>query len=138
VVGSCPACNAPIPEDARFCPASGKPVALPAAAGEVRKTVTVVFCDLAGSTEIGERLDAEVLTRVLARYFAEMRVVIEQHGGTVEKYIGDAVMAVFGTPVTHEDDFRPQWLLLFRASAGPPMPRPTHSVLRPCSLVLHS
>ncbi|MGH3034272.1 MAG: AAA family ATPase [Gaiellaceae bacterium] len=70
----------------------------------MRKTVTVVFCDLAGSTEIGERLDAEVLTRVLARYFAEMRVVIEQHGGTVEKYIGDAVMAVFGTPVTHEDD----------------------------------
>jgi class 3 adenylate cyclase len=70
----------------------------------VRKTVTVLFCDLAGSTEIGERLDPEVLTRVLARYFAEMQVVIEQHGGTVEKYIGDAVMAVFGTPVTHEDD----------------------------------
>jgi class 3 adenylate cyclase/tetratricopeptide (TPR) repeat protein len=103
-VAACPACLAPTPEDARFCPACGIALGQPATADEVRKTVTVVFCDLAGSTEIGERLDAEVLTRVLARYFAEMRVVIEQHGGTVEKYIGDAVMAVFGAPVTHEDD----------------------------------
>ena len=67
-------------------------------ATEVRKTVTVVFCDVTGSTSLGERLDPESLRRVMSRYFEEMKVVIERHGGTVEKFIGDAVMAVFGIP----------------------------------------
>ena len=71
---------------------------------EVRKTVTVVFCDVTGSTGLGEAHDPELMRRVLARYFDEMRVPLEHHGGTVEKFIGDAVMAVFGTPVMHEDD----------------------------------
>ena len=71
---------------------------------EVRKTVTVVFCDVTGSTSLGETRDPELMRRVLARYFDEMRVPLEHHGGTVEKFIGDAVMAVFGTPVMHEDD----------------------------------
>jgi class 3 adenylate cyclase/tetratricopeptide (TPR) repeat protein len=71
---------------------------------EVRKTVTVVFTDVAGSTALGEQLDPESLRRVLSRYFEEMRAVVERHGGTVEKFIGDAVMAVFGIPVLHEDD----------------------------------
>jgi class 3 adenylate cyclase/tetratricopeptide (TPR) repeat protein len=69
-----------------------------------RKTVSVLFCDAVGSTEIAERLDPETLQHVMQRYFDEMRTVIERHGGTVEKYIGDAVMAVFGVPVLHEDD----------------------------------
>jgi class 3 adenylate cyclase/tetratricopeptide (TPR) repeat protein len=71
---------------------------------QVRKTVTIVFADLAGSTAVGERLDPEALRDVQTRYFAAMRQPLERHGGTVEKYIGDAVMAVFGIPVLHEDD----------------------------------
>jgi class 3 adenylate cyclase len=71
---------------------------------EARKTVTVVFADVSGSTELGERLDAEALRRVMERHFAVMRQALERHGGTVEKFIGDAVMAVFGIPAAHEDD----------------------------------
>jgi class 3 adenylate cyclase/tetratricopeptide (TPR) repeat protein len=71
---------------------------------ESRKTVTVVFSDVSGSTALGERLDAEALRHVMARYFEETRAVLERHGGTVEKFIGDAVMAVFGIPTVHEDD----------------------------------
>jgi class 3 adenylate cyclase/tetratricopeptide (TPR) repeat protein len=75
-----------------------------AASHEVRKTVTVVFADVAGSTGLGERLDAESVRRIMIRYFEEMRAVVERHDGTVEKFIGDAVMAVFGVPRVHEDD----------------------------------
>ena len=73
-------------------------------APEVRKTVTVVFTDVTGWTSLGEGLDPESLRRVMSRYFDEMRQVIERHGGRVEKFIGDAVMAVFGVPVVREDD----------------------------------
>jgi class 3 adenylate cyclase/tetratricopeptide (TPR) repeat protein len=73
-------------------------------AQEVRRTVSIVFSDLKGSTSLGERLDSESLREVLNVYFNEMRAVLERHGGTVEKYIGDAVMAVFGLPKLHEDD----------------------------------
>ena len=69
-----------------------------------RKTVTVVFCDVTGSTALGEASDPEALRAVLARYFASMKSIVESHGGTVEKFIGDAVMAVFGVPRVHEDD----------------------------------
>jgi class 3 adenylate cyclase/tetratricopeptide (TPR) repeat protein len=72
--------------------------------GEVRKVVTVVFADVTGSTALGGRLDPEPLRRVMGRYFDEMSAVIERHGGSVEKFIGDAVMAVFGIPRLHEDD----------------------------------
>ena len=71
---------------------------------EVRKTVTVLFCDLAGSTALGEVLDPERLRALLARYFERMKAIVERHGGSVEKFIGDAIMAVFGVPVVHEDD----------------------------------
>jgi len=64
----------------------------------------VLFCDLTGSTELGERLDPEALRSLLARYFERMKSIVERHGGSVEKFIGDAVMAVFGVPVVHEDD----------------------------------
>jgi class 3 adenylate cyclase/tetratricopeptide (TPR) repeat protein len=72
--------------------------------GEARKTVTVVFCDVTGSTALGEQLDPESLRSVIQQYFVEMRAVVERHGGIVEKFIGDAVMAVFGVPRVHEDD----------------------------------
>jgi len=71
---------------------------------ETRKTVTVLFCDVTGSTTLGERQDPEQIRRVLSRYFEVARDVLVSHGGTVEKFMGDAVMAVFGVPVLHEDD----------------------------------
>jgi class 3 adenylate cyclase len=73
-------------------------------AGEARKTVTVVFTDVTGSTNLGEQLDPEALRGVMVRYFETAETVLEKHGGTVEKFIGDAVMAVFGIPTMHEDD----------------------------------
>ncbi len=73
-------------------------------ARETRKLVTIVFSDLVESTNLADALDTEVLREVLARYFEEMRLVLDAHGGTVEKYIGDAIMAVFGLPAIHEDD----------------------------------
>jgi class 3 adenylate cyclase len=63
-----------------------------------------LFCDVSGSTQLGERLDPEALRELLARYFERMRAIVERHGGSVEKFIGDAVMAVFGVPTVHEDD----------------------------------
>ena len=74
----------------------------------------MLFCDVTGSTAMGERLDPESLRQIMRRYFDAARTVIEQHGGTVEKFIGDAVMAVFGVPVLHEDDA----LRAVRAAAG--------------------
>ena len=84
--------------------ACGAPRAEPAPAREQRKTLTILFCDVAGSTALGEQLDPEALRRVMRRYFDEMTAVVERHGGTVEKFIGDAVMAVFGIPLVREDD----------------------------------
>ena len=100
----CPSCGVENPDEARFCMACASPLAEPAPSHEVRKSVTVVFCDVTGSTALGELLDPEALRRVMARYFDTMKVAIERHGGTVEKFIGDAVMAVFGIPQVHEDD----------------------------------
>jgi class 3 adenylate cyclase len=101
---TCSNCGRESPDDFAFCPACASPLTQAASAREVRKTVTVVFCDVTGSTALGERLDPEALRRVMSRYFEEMKVAIERHVGTVEKFIGDAVMAVFGIPVLHEDD----------------------------------
>src|SRR5690349_9295130 len=69
-----------------------------------RKVVTVLFCDVVGSTALGEATDPEALQGLLAAYFERMKAVVEHHGGSVEKFIGDAVMAVFGVPAAHEDD----------------------------------
>ena len=71
---------------------------------EQRKVVSVLFCDLVGSTALGESTDPEALRARMRRYFEDLRAIIERHGGTVEKFVGDAVMAVFGIPVSHEDD----------------------------------
>jgi class 3 adenylate cyclase/tetratricopeptide (TPR) repeat protein len=100
----CPNCGEENPDRFRLCGFCGSPLAPPAPAQEVRKTVTIVFSDLKGSTAMGEKLDSEAVREVMSRYFDEMRGVLEQHGGMVEKYIGDAIMAVFGLPHVHEDD----------------------------------
>jgi class 3 adenylate cyclase/tetratricopeptide (TPR) repeat protein len=100
-MATCPQCGQENPDGFRFCGSCGAPLG---EQREVRKTVTVVFCDVTGSTSLGEQLDPESLRRVMSRYFDEMRKVVERHEGTVEKFIGDAVMAVFGIPVVHEDD----------------------------------
>jgi class 3 adenylate cyclase/tetratricopeptide (TPR) repeat protein len=84
--------------------ACGTTLAAEPAAQDVRKTVTVLFSDVVGSTPLGERLDPETLRRLMSRYFDRMKGVVERHGGVVEKFIGDAVMAVFGIPAVHEDD----------------------------------
>ncbi len=76
----------------------------PDQAREVRKTVTILFCDLVGSTALGERTDPELLRELMSSYHATLRVILERHGGTVEKFVGDAAMAVFGIPTVHEDD----------------------------------
>jgi class 3 adenylate cyclase/tetratricopeptide (TPR) repeat protein len=100
---NCQACGAANPEQAKFCLECGAPLAAQPSR-EVRKTVTVVFCDVTGSTALGASTDPEAVRALLARYFDRMRGIIEAHGGAVEKFIGDAVMAVFGVPVVHEDD----------------------------------
>jgi class 3 adenylate cyclase/tetratricopeptide (TPR) repeat protein len=100
---ACSACGASNAADARFCSACG--VALAADPGTLtRKTVTILYSDLAGFTALSERLDPESMHEVMARYFIAMRAAIDRHGGRVEKYIGDAIMAVFGVPHLHEDD----------------------------------
>jgi class 3 adenylate cyclase/tetratricopeptide (TPR) repeat protein len=100
----CPSCGEENSDRARFCQNCATPLTETERTSEVRKVVTVVFADVTGSTALGERLDPEALRRVMGRYFDEMAAVIERHGGTVEKFIGDAVMAVFGIPQLHEDD----------------------------------
>jgi class 3 adenylate cyclase/tetratricopeptide (TPR) repeat protein len=101
----CASCGHANSEAAKFCEECGFSLAaVPAGAKEQRKTVTVLFCDLTGSTALGETLDPERLRALLARYFERMNAIVERHGGSVEKFIGDAVMAVFGVPVLHEDD----------------------------------
>jgi class 3 adenylate cyclase len=85
-----------------YCPFCAAP--LVGADHEQRKTVTALFCDVSASTALGETTDPEALRALLARYFERMRGIVETHGGAVEKFIGDAVMAVFGVPEAHEDD----------------------------------
>ena len=100
----CPTCGEVNPVDARLCGMCGAALLADEAAGEVHREVTLVTSDLKGSTALGERLDPEALREVLNRYFDVMRAVFESHGGTIEKIIGDAIVAVFGLPFRHEDD----------------------------------
>jgi class 3 adenylate cyclase/tetratricopeptide (TPR) repeat protein len=99
----CPSCGQENPEGFRFCGACAASLeATPAR--EERKVITALFCDLVGSTAQGERLDPEDLQALLSRYHASVRVELERFGGTVEKFIGDAVVALFGAPLAREDD----------------------------------
>ena len=103
----CPACSEENPDRARFCLGCGSPLAAappPAPPAEERKLVSAVFVDLVGFTARSEQLDPEDVHAVQAPYHARLRAELERHGGTVEKFIGDAVMALFGAPDTHEDD----------------------------------
>src|SRR3954447_1390403 len=100
----CPACGEINPERAKFCLECGTSLASVRAGGEERRTVTVVFADMVGSTPLGERLDSESLRRVVDRYYDAMRAAVEAEDGIVAKFIGDAVMAVWGTREVHEDD----------------------------------
>ena len=100
---TCETCGASLPADARFCPRCGTPVPSEAGAGE-RKLVTVLFADLVGSTELGRRLDPERAREVLGGFYDLAASQISSARGQVEKFIGDAVMAVFGLPRVHEDD----------------------------------
>ena len=101
-MSTCLSCGHGNPDEQKFCGECGTTLSAP---GETRRRlVTALFCDLVGSTELGERLDAEVLRKVLDRYFDAMRAAIQRHGGTVEKFIGDAVVGTFGVPEAHEDD----------------------------------
>src|SRR3954462_11372651 len=99
---TCPTCGNELPGQFPFCPFCGAPLSAPVA--ERRKLATLLFCDLSGSTAMGERVDAEAVQGLLRSYFQEMRAAVERHGGTVEKFIGDAVVAAFGVPEAHEDD----------------------------------
>jgi len=101
---ACPSCATELPEASRFCLSCGARLAAPAAAADERKVVTTLFCDLVAFTAMSEAADPEDVDRILGEYFARATKVIESHGGTVEKFIGDAVVGVFGVPASHEDD----------------------------------
>jgi class 3 adenylate cyclase/tetratricopeptide (TPR) repeat protein len=98
----CAACGIENPEGHRFCSSCG--AALTAPAVERRKLVTSVFCDLSGSTALGEAADSEIVFELMRSYFDTARAALERHGGAVEKFIGDAVVGMFGVPEAHEDD----------------------------------
>ena len=102
-VEGCPVCGAVVPVGARFCPSCGRAID-EGARVEERKVVTVLFADLVGSTGLADHRDPERVARILDRYAGTMREALESWGGTVEKYIGDAVVAAFGVPAVREDD----------------------------------
>jgi class 3 adenylate cyclase/tetratricopeptide (TPR) repeat protein len=102
---TCSACGEENPDNSRFCGMCGAAL-VPATERprEERKVVTILFTDLVGSTALAEGRDPEDVSATLSAYYAQLRSELERHGGTVEKFIGDAVMAVFGAPIAHEDD----------------------------------
>jgi class 3 adenylate cyclase len=100
----CAVCGMVNPDGSRFCNSCGSRLPERAALAEERKVITALFCDLVGFTATSESADPEDVDRMLSRYFAAARGQIEAHGGVVEKFIGDAVVGVFGVPEAHEDD----------------------------------
>src|SRR5213083_2081994 len=102
---ACPTCGEENPERARFCWSCGAAIAeAPRSGAEERKIVSVLFVDLVGFTAASEKADPEDVRARLRPYHARVKQEIERFGGTLEKFVGDAVMAVFGAPVAHEDD----------------------------------
>jgi class 3 adenylate cyclase len=103
-VNACPQCGQKNPEIAKFCLACGSPLAASEPVAEERKLITVLFCDIVGSTAKAENMDPEDVRARLEPYYTRLRAELESFGGTVEKFIGDAVVALFGAPAAHEDD----------------------------------
>ena len=102
---TCPSCGQENPDGFRFCGGCGRSLEADVrTARDERKVVTALFCDLVGSTAQAERMDPEDVSALLSHYHARVRAELERFGGTVEKFIGDAVVALFGAPVAHEDD----------------------------------
>ena len=101
---TCSTCGQDNPDAARFCLACGSPLVAPEPVVEERKVITVLFTDIVGSTAKAEQMDPEDVRARLAPYYVRLRTELERFGGTVEKFIGDAVVALFGAPVAHEDD----------------------------------
>src|SRR5437763_12576476 len=100
----CATCGQENPDIAKFCLACGAPLAAPPPTTEERKLIMVLFTDIVGSTAKAEQMDPEDVRARLAPYYVRLRSELERFGGTVEKFIGDAVVALFGAPVAHEDD----------------------------------
>jgi class 3 adenylate cyclase len=100
----CPTCAVVPPAGARFCPSCGARLSPPQALPEERKTVSILFCDLVGSTAMSEQADPEDVDACLRAFGALAREVVDRYGGAIEKSIGDAVVGVFGVPTVHEDD----------------------------------
>ncbi|HEY6398970.1 MAG TPA: adenylate/guanylate cyclase domain-containing protein, partial [Solirubrobacteraceae bacterium] len=100
----CERCATESPSGFRFCGACGAPLSETSRPGDARKVVTALFCDVVGSTSLGEELDPEALRDLLGRYFDAISATVERHGGIVQKFAGDSVLAVFGIPRVHEDD----------------------------------
>ena len=102
----CASCGSENPERAKFCLECGEQLTPTQAPERFRKTVTILFSDVVGSTALGERLDPETLSHVMSDYFEAVKPVAERHGGILAKFIGDAVMVVFGLTELHEDEDR--------------------------------
>jgi class 3 adenylate cyclase len=128
----CPACGHKNQEGAKFCSESGGAMfPVTAVPREERKVVTVLFADLVGFTSRSERLDPEDVRALLSPYYARLRAELEHFGGTVEKLIGDAVMALFRAPVAHEDDPSGQFGQRWRFATGCSNSKPTSNCASP-------
>jgi hypothetical protein len=116
----CPACGTTNPVAARYCLECSAALSGERSPG-TRKTLTVLCCDVVGSTALGEAHDPELVRAVMTRYYAAIRAAIEAHGGRLERFTGDAVLAVFGIPTAHEDDAlrAARAALAMQAAVGP-------------------
>ncbi|MGE5228629.1 MAG: zinc-ribbon domain-containing protein, partial [Deltaproteobacteria bacterium] len=103
-MNACRACGAEPPDGARFCPSCGTRLDASSPEATERKVVTTLFCDLVGFTALGERHDPEDIDAALRGFYGLARTIVGRFGGTVEKFIGDAVVGLFGVPSAHEDD----------------------------------
>jgi class 3 adenylate cyclase len=103
-VARCPSCGAELPAEARFCALCGTPIVSGRVVAEERRTVTILFADLVGFTERSDRADPEDVRRTLVPFHRRVKEDLERYGGTLDKFIGDAVMGVFGAPIAHDDD----------------------------------
>ena len=100
----CPSCGEENPDKFRLCGFCGTPLAAEPPPSEERKVITAIFVDLVGSTARSEQMDVEDVKALVAPYHARVRSELERHGGTFEKFSGDAILTLFGTPKAHEDD----------------------------------